>query len=101
MLLTSPHEWDPSVLDYVHPITYGYPSWATDPSVSNQWDPRIDECGNFQNSIVQTLSTLSESPTITVHKHVHYPTIIDYNRLKPYFGSVNAETIKKTFENST
>ena len=26
VLLTSPHEWDPSVLDYVHPITYGYPS---------------------------------------------------------------------------
>ena len=23
VLLTSPHEWDPSVLDYVHPITCG------------------------------------------------------------------------------
>ena len=31
-LLTSPHEWDPSVLDYAHPYTHGYPSWAPDPS---------------------------------------------------------------------
>ena len=28
-------------------------------------------------------------------------TTIDYTKLKPYFGWVNAETIKKTFENST
>ena len=26
VLLTSPHEWDPSVLDYAHPNTCGYPS---------------------------------------------------------------------------
>ena len=30
VLLTSPHEWDPSVLDYAHPNTHGYPSWALD-----------------------------------------------------------------------
>ena len=28
VLLTSPHEWNPSVLDYSHPSTCGYPSWA-------------------------------------------------------------------------
>ena len=32
VLLTSPHEWDPYVLDYAHPNTHGYPSWAPDPS---------------------------------------------------------------------
>ena len=31
VLLTSPHEWDPSVLDYSHPNTHGYPPWAPDP----------------------------------------------------------------------
>ena len=32
VLLTSSHELDPSVLNYVHPNTHGYPSWAPDPS---------------------------------------------------------------------
>ena len=45
VLLTSPHEWYPSVLDYSHPNTCGYPSWAPDPSVRDQQYPRIDECG--------------------------------------------------------
>ena len=27
VLLTSPHEWDPSALDYAHPNTHGCPSW--------------------------------------------------------------------------
>ena len=33
VLLTGPHEWDPSVLDYSHPNTHAYPSSAPDPSV--------------------------------------------------------------------
>ena len=30
--LTSPHEWDPSVLDYVHQENNGEPDWANDPT---------------------------------------------------------------------
>ena len=30
--LTSPHEWDPSVLDYEHPENDGEPDWAIDPN---------------------------------------------------------------------
>ena len=48
VLLTSPHEWDPSVLDYTHPQTYGYPSLAPDPLVRDEHDPRIDECDTFK-----------------------------------------------------
>ena len=51
LLLTSPDEWDPSVLDYSHPSTHGYPSWACDPSARDQDDPRIDECGNITSII--------------------------------------------------
>ena len=29
--LTSPHKWDPSVLDYEHPENNGEPDWAIDP----------------------------------------------------------------------
>ena len=52
ILLTSPHEWAPSVLDYAHPSTYGYPSWAPDPSATDQHDPRIDECGNIHGRVI-------------------------------------------------
>ena len=101
VLLTSPHEWDPSVLEYSHPNTCGYPSWAPDPSARDQHDPRIDECGNIHNRAIHTLSILYDRPTISIQKHDQQPTTVDYNKLKPYFGWVNAETIKKTFENST
>ena len=33
--LTSPHEWDPSVLDYEHPENNGEPDWAIDPNEFN------------------------------------------------------------------
>ena len=99
--LTSPHEWDPSVLGYSHPNTHGYPSWAPDPSVRDQHDQRIDECGNIHHRTINTLSIVSDTPTLFVKKHDQQSTTIDYNKLKPYFGWVNAETIKKTFENST
>ena len=101
VLLTSPHEWDPSVLDYSHPKTCGYPSWAPDPSAMEQHDPRIDECGNIHSRVIHTSSILSDMPTTSIQKHDQQPTTIDNNKLKPYFGLVNAETIKKTFENST
>ena len=37
VLLTGPHEWDPSVLDYSHPNTHRYPSWAPGPSPNFCW----------------------------------------------------------------
>ena len=101
VLLTSLHEWDPSVLDYAHPNTHEYPSWSPDLSDRDQHDPMIDECGNFQSRVVQTLSIISEEHITSVQKHVQQPTNIDYNKLKCYFGWVNAEPIKKSFENST
>ena len=101
VLLTSQHEWDPSVLDYANPNTHGYPSWAPDPSARDQHDPRIDECGNIYSRDIHTFSILSDTPITSIQKHVQEPTTIDYNKLKPYFGLVNADTIKKTFEDST
>ena len=100
VLLTSPHERDPSVLDYSHSNTCGcgYPSSPPDPSVRDQHDPRIDECGNIHSRVIHTLSILPDTPTTSIKKHDQQPTTIDYNT---YFGWVHADTIKKTFENST
>ena len=61
----------------------------------------IDECGNIYHRTIHTQTILSDTPTILVKKHDQQPTTIDYNKLKPYFGWVNAETIKKIFKNST
>ena len=47
--LTSPHEWDPSVLDCVHPEDNGEPDWANDPSEKFQLDPNFDEFGEYVN----------------------------------------------------
>ena len=71
VLLTSPHEWEPSVLDYSHPNTKGYPSWVPEPSARHQHDPRIDECGNIHNRSIHTLSILSGASNFTVHTETH------------------------------
>ena len=81
VLLTSPHEWDLSVLDYAHPDTHGYLSWAPDPSVCDQHNPRIDESGNCWGRVIETLCLLSEEHITSVQKHVQQPTNIDYNKL--------------------
>ena len=81
--------------------THGYPYWAPEPSARDQHDPRIDECGDIHHRTIHTLSIISDTSNIFVNKHDQQPTTIDYNKLKPYFGWVNADTIKKTFENTT
>ena len=40
VLLTGPHEWDPSVLDYTHPTSSGDPTWAPDPSQCGTHDQK-------------------------------------------------------------
>ena len=58
---------------------------------------------NVENSQVESfrLSILSEELITSVQNHVQKPSTIDYNKLRRYFGCGNADTVKKTFENST
>ena len=58
VLLTSAHEWDPSVLDYSRSN-----SWAPDPSARDKHDPRIDEYGNIHTRTIHTLFILSDTPS--------------------------------------
>ena len=76
-------------------------SCAPDPSAKDQHDPRIDECSNVQHRTIHILSIISDTPTMFTNKHDQQPTTIGYKKLKPYFGWVNTDTIKKTFENTT
>ena len=69
VLLTGPHEWDPSVLDYTHPTTSCDPTWAPEPSQCGAYDPRIDEVGNFKGRVHHTLTHSSAISNIAQHKH--------------------------------
>ena len=64
VLLTGPHEWDPSVLDYTQPTTSGDPTWAPEPSQCGAHDPRIDEFGNFKGEFSIPSPTPLPSPTL-------------------------------------
>ena len=96
MLLTGPHEWDPSVLDYTHPTTSGDPTWAPDPSLCGTHDSRIDEFGNFKGRVQHTLIS-----NLAQHKHAITPQPFNFEKLRPYFGWVNKHTIEKTFHKTT
>ena len=74
--LTSPHEWDPSVLDYEHPENNGEPDWAIDLNENFQFDPNFDEFGDYVNRSLSILDILDETPktspiqNLLVNKHV-------------------------------
>ena len=70
VLLTGPHEWDPSVLDYTHPTTSGDPTWAPEPSLRGAHDPRIDDLAILRGE----LSIPSSNPLL-------YPTLLGTNML--------------------
>ena len=57
------------------------------------------------NVVTSTVELSTIYPFFPIHPPLlsrnQQPTTIDNNKLKPYFGGVNAETIKKTSENST
>ena len=72
VLLTGPHEWDPSVLDYTHPTTSGDPTWASDPSLLGAHDPRIDEFGNFKGRVHLT----EFRQPLQVQIHLEMPRIL-------------------------
>ena len=78
--LTSPHEWDPSVLDYENPEYNGEPDWAIYSNENFQFDLNLDECGDYVNRSLSILDILDETPktspinNLLVNKHVFQRT---------------------------
>ena len=62
--LTGPHEWDPSVLDYIHPSGDGEPPWSNDPDERFAFDPNFDEFGDYTQWKIQTRSILDDSSSV-------------------------------------
>ena len=62
-------------MDYEHPEGNGQPDWAIDPKEMFQFDPNIDEFGDYVN-ILSILGVLDETPhispihTLLINQHV-------------------------------
>ena len=110
---TSIHEWDPSVLDYSHTEGDGEPIWACDPQHIDCIDPNFDTHGLYTKRAINTLSSLTDvqhkspmalsSPKFIIQSNQHHikSETSDYDKYRPYFGSVNTDTIRDTFKNTT
>ncbi|KAL7568893.1 hypothetical protein ACA910_015541 [Epithemia clementina (nom. ined.)] len=110
VFLTTPHKWNPSVLDYSHPEGPDNPDWAPDPDLIWTHNERIDPYGYYTKRVVLNLESLCDHPLATSSANVPNRDIflaksskepVDYNKLRPYFGWVNADTIQKTIDHTT
>ena len=67
--LTSPQEWDPSVLDYVHPKDNVEPSSTYDPTGKFQVDPTLDEFDEHINKFLSSTPQIASTHNLLVNKH--------------------------------
>ena len=111
--LTSIHEWDPSILDFSYPEGDREPVWAGDPQHGDLIDPNFDPQGLYTKRAINTLSSLADvhkippmamlsstSPSQAC-KHQIKSETPDFDKCWPYFGWVNADTIKETIKHTT
>ena len=112
---TGPHKWNPSVLDFTDPSGDGEPPWSNDPTERFAFDCNFDEFGDCTHRAIQTLNIWDDSsqpmtPLATIstnqhvirsNQHVANNDTPGYEKLRPYFGQVNVDTIQKNIEQST
>ena len=64
--LTSPDEWDPSVLDYEHPEDNGDPDWAIDPNERLQFGPNF-----YINLVIMSIDHFLFLTYLMIHPTCH------------------------------
>ena len=67
--LTSPQQWDPSVLDYVHPKDNGEPNSTYDSTEKFPVDPIFDEFDDYVNKLLSITPRISSTHNLLVNKH--------------------------------
>ena len=72
--LTSPHEWDPSVLDYEHPEDNWEPNSTIDPNERFQFDPRL---------VIMSIDHSLSLTYLMIHPKFH--PLITYGQTSTYF----------------
>ena len=67
--LTSPQQWDPSVLHYVHPKDNGEPNSTHDSTKNFQVDQTVDEFDDYINKLLSIAPKISSTHNLLVNKH--------------------------------
>ena len=67
--ITSPQEWNPSVLDYVHTKDNGEPNSTYDLIGKFQFDPTVDEFDDYINKLLSITPQISSTHNLLVNKH--------------------------------
>ena len=65
--LTSPQQWDPFVLDYVHPKDNGEPNSTYDSIENFQVDPIFDEFNDYINKLLSITPQISSTHKLLVN----------------------------------
>jgi hypothetical protein len=116
VFITSDSNWNPSVLDYDGDDDTQWYDAITDtpPDI----DPMFDEYGNIRQTLLINRAIINEYfldthqeledfliPTDVIHFESHERSIVkqepDYARLRPFFGYLSADIVKRTFAKTT
>ena len=90
--LTSPQEWDPSVLDYVHPKDNGEPNSTYDSTEKYQVDTTFNEFDDYINKLLSFTPQISSTHNLLVDKHTTlWGGTVDFFPMKRHLISWNPE----------
>ena len=90
--LTSPQQWDPSVLDYVHPKDNGEPNSTYDSTEKFQVDPIFDEFDDYINKLLSITPQISLTHILLVNKHTTlWGGTVDFFPMKRHLKSWDSE----------
>ena len=56
IIMTSPHPWDPAIIDSNHSSDNGTPPWAGDPHRKDDFDPRFNDFGLYNHREINNLN---------------------------------------------
>ena len=65
--INSPQEWDPSVLDFVHPMDNGESNLTDDSSEKFQVDPAFDEFDDYIHKLLSITPQISSTHNLLVN----------------------------------
>ena len=90
--LTSPQEWDPSVLNYVHPKDNGEPNSTYDSTEKYQVDTTFNEFDDYINKLLSITTQISSTHNLLVNKHTTlWGGTVDFFPMKRHLISWNPE----------
>ena len=91
--LTSPQQWDPSVLDYVHPKDNGEPNLTYDSIEKFQVDPTFDEFDDYINKLLSITPQILSTHNLLVNKHtILWGGTVDFFPMKRHLKSWDSES---------